>query len=92
VGAIKFIVALLVGGCLMVVMTLVLAEGINQFRFTDEWITAKWVAVPLVSLVITMVIGFRLPKSPWRVGFLLGPIVPIVAFGIFVMWLDSIYS
>lgn len=91
-GAIKFIAALLIGGCLMVVLTLVLAEIINQFRFTDEWITAKWVAVPLVSLVITMVIGFRLPSSPWRLGFLLGPIVLIVAFGIFVMWLDSIYS
>ena len=89
---IKFIAALLIGGCLMVVLTLVLAEIINQFRFTDEWINAKWVAVPLVSLVITMVIGFRLPSSPWRLGFLLGPIVPIVAFGIFVMWLDSIYS
>ena len=91
-GAIKFIAALLISGCLMAVLTLVLAEIINQFRFTDEWINAKWVAVPLVSLVITMVIGFRLPSSPWRLGFLLGPIVPIVAFGIFVMWLDSIYS
>ena len=91
-GAIKFIAALLIGGCLMVVLTLVLAEIINQFRFTDEWITAKWVAVPLVSLVIIMVIGFQLPRSPWRLGFLLGPIVPIMTFGIFVMWLDSIYT
>ena len=76
----------------MVVVTLVLAEIINQFRFTDEWVSAKWVAVPLVSLVIIMVIGFRLPSSPWRLGFLLGPIVPIAAFGIFFIWLDSIYS
>ena len=91
-GAIKFIAALLIGGCLMVVLTLVLAEIINQFRFTDEWINAKWVAVPLVSLVIIMGIGFRLPISPWRLGFVLGPIVPIAAFGIFVIWLDSIYS
>lgn len=91
-GAIKFIAALLIGGCSMVVMTLVLAEIVNQFRFTDEWISAKWVMVPLASLVITMVIGFRLPNAPWRLGFLLGPIVPIVAFGIFVMWLDSIYN
>ncbi|MAH87259.1 MAG: hypothetical protein CMF26_01445 [Kiloniella sp.] len=90
--AIKFIAALLIGGCLMVVVTLVLAEIINQFRFTDEWVSAKWVAVPLVSLVIIMVIGFRVPSSPWRLGFLLGPFVPIVAFGIFVIWLDSILS
>ena len=69
----------------MVVVTLVLAEIINQFRFTDEWVSAKWVAVPLVSLVIIMVIGFRVPSSPWRLGFLLGPFVPIVAFGIFVI-------
>ena len=89
---IKFIAALLIGSCLMVVMTLGLAGIINQFRFTDEWINAKWVAVPLVSLVIIMGIGFRLPSSPWRLGFLLGPIVPIAAFGIFVIWLDSIYS
>ena len=89
---IKFIAALLSGGCLMVVITLGLAEIINQFRFTDEWITAKWVAVPLVALVIIMGIGFRLPSSPWRLGFLLGPIVPIAAFGIFVIWLNSIYS
>ena len=90
--AIKFFTALLISGSMMVVMALALAEIINQFRFTDEWITAKWVAVPFVSLVIMMVIGFRLPSSPWRLGFLLGPIVPIVAFGIFVIWLDSIYS
>ena len=89
---IKFIAALLIGSCLMVVMTLGLAGIINQFRFTDEWINAKWIAVPLVSLVIIMVIGFRLPSSPWRLGFLLGPFVPIVAFGIFVIWLDSILS
>ena len=89
---IKFIAALLIGSCLMVVMTLGLAGIINQFRFTDEWINAKWVAVPLVSLVIIMGIGFRLPSSPWRLGFVLGPIVPIAAFGIFVIWLDSIYS
>ena len=76
----------------MVVVTLVLAEIINQFRFTDEWVSAKWVAVPLVSLVIIMVIGFRVPSSPWRLGFLLGPIEPIAAFGIFFIWLDSIYS
>jgi len=41
VGAIKFIAALLIGGCLMVVLTLVLAEIINQFRFTAEWINAN---------------------------------------------------
>ena len=90
--ALKFIVALLLSGALYVGLILMLASFVNQFRFTDDWINAKWIVVPVVALAILILASLRLPKSPWRLGALFGPALPLTAFFIFYVWLQSIYS